>query len=76
MKNQTNSSHSSNEDIRVGTIRAIHRALIADGYAISECALRSWVKTGMLPAVYNGAVAYISYDNVVKMLTMPQESAS
>ena len=66
---------SPSSNIRVGTIRAIHRALVGDGYEISECALRSWVKTGMLPAVYNGAVAYISYDNVVKMLTEPQKSA-
>ena len=61
--------------IRVGTIRTIHHALVNDGYAVSESALRCWVKTRQLPAVYNGTVAYISYDNVVKLLTEPQKSA-
>lgn len=40
------------KEIKVGTIRQIHRALTANGYCVSENAIRVWVKTGVLHAVY------------------------
>lgn len=57
--------------IHVGTIRKVHEQLVLNGYAISENALRVWVKEGTLPATYNGAVAYISYDRVLDLLNAP-----
>ena len=48
-----------------GSIRQIHARLIAEGYAISEYALRQWVKAGRIPAVYSGTKAYITYSNVL-----------
>jgi len=53
---------------QVGTIREIHRRLVQEGYQISECALRRWVKQGFLPAVYSGTKALISYDRVLEVL--------
>lgn len=53
---------------KVGTIRQIHQQLVENGYHISECALRRWVKQGALPAVYSGSKALISYDKVLRLL--------
>ena len=55
--------------IKVGTIRQIHRRLLAEGYRISEYALRQWVRSGQVPAVHSGITAYINYDMVVALLT-------
>ncbi len=54
--------------IRVGTIREIHRQLLAEGYQVPETAIRRWVKSGELPARFSGNTAYISYDRVVALL--------
>ena len=56
-------------NIKAGTIRQVHRALVADGYRISENALRQWVRSEQVPAVYSGSTAYINYDMVVALLT-------
>ena len=63
--------------VRFGSIREIHRALVADGYKLSEYALRVWVKGGLIPAVYSGKKAYIRYDSVVDFLSgnAPQQPA-
>ena len=53
---------------KVGTIRQIHQQLLQNGYHVSECALRKWVKEGRLPAVYTGNKALISYSKVHKIL--------
>lgn len=53
---------------KVGTIRQIHQQLLQNGYHVSECALRKWVKEGRLPAVYTGNKALISYSKVLKIL--------
>ena len=55
-------------ECKVGTIRQIHRRLIREGYQISECALRRWVKDGTLPAIRTGNKALISYDRVLEVL--------
>ncbi len=52
----------------VGTIRQIHQQLLQNGYHVSECALRRWVKEGLLPAVYAGNKALISYNHVLEIL--------
>lgn len=56
-------------DIKLGTIRKIHAALVANGYQVSENALRQWVKLGKIPARYSGTVAYLSYEQVIEFLT-------
>jgi len=53
---------------KVGTIRQIHQRLVCDGYQVSECALRRWIKQGVLPAVYAGTKALISYNKVLELL--------
>lgn len=57
-----------NVPCQVGSIRAIHRRLVQDGYCVSEHSLRIWIKTGVLPAVYSGSKAFISYDHVLRLL--------
>ena len=57
--------------IHVGTIRKVHEQLVENGYAISENALRVWIKEGLVSATYCGAVAYISYDRIVDLLNAP-----
>lgn len=51
-----------------GSIREIQRQLTNEGVHISEYALRTWVKDGLLPARYSGRKAIISYDNVLALL--------
>lgn len=53
---------------QVGTIRQIHQRLNDEGFLISEYALRQWVKTGKLSAVFVGTKALISYTNVLEIL--------
>lgn len=60
---------------KVGTIRQIHQRLVREGYQVSECALRRWIKEGILPAVYSGSKALISYHNVLEILTGPPSAA-
>lgn len=51
-----------------GSIRQIHQRLRGEGYALSEYALRQWVKTGRVPAVYSGTKAYIAYASVLAVI--------
>lgn len=62
---------------QVGTIRQIHQRLHDEGYFISEYTLRQWVKTGVLPAVFVGSKALISFANVIGILdnSLPSGSA-
>lgn len=55
--------------LQVGTIRQVQRQLNEEGYCISENALRRWVKSGQIPAVYSGVTAYIALDTVINFLT-------
>lgn len=52
----------------VGSIRQVHRRLQAEGFLVSECALRRWIKTGELPAVFSGNKALISFKKVLTLL--------
>ena len=54
---------------KTGSIREVHRRLVAEGYRISEHSIRQWVKRGLIPAAYVGRKAYINYDAVVFVLT-------
>lgn len=56
-------------DIKVGTIRQVHRVLVHNGYQVSENALRQWVRSGKVPSTHSGNTAYICYDTVVAYLT-------
>lgn len=56
------------QSFETGTIRQVHRHLIATGYHVSEYAIRRWVKLGMIPAAYSGSTAYISVSNVRRIL--------
>ncbi len=53
---------------KVGTIRQIHQRLVQEGYQVSKYALRKWIKNGLLPAVFSGSKALISYDRVLELL--------
>ena len=53
---------------KVGTIRQVHRQLKQEGYQISECALRRWIKEGKLSAIHTGNKALISYNKVLEIL--------
>ena len=54
--------------IKVGTIREIHRQLVAEGYDISEYRLRIWTKQGVLPSIHLGTKSLISYRKVLELL--------
>lgn len=60
------------KEIKVGTIRQIHKALLSNGYQVSENALRQWVRYGRVPAAYSGHTAYISYERVIAYLLNQQ----
>ena len=53
---------------QVGTVRQIHQRLNDEGFLVSEYTLRQWVKTGVLPAVFIGNKALISFTNVLDIL--------
>ena len=55
---------------KVGTIREIRKRLVGEGYHVTEHALRVWIKTGKLSAVYSGRKALISYSNVLALLSV------
>ena len=63
-------------ECKVGTIRQVHRRLMQEGYQVSECALRKFVKEGRIPAVYVGNKALISYDRVLEVLEGASIAAS
>ena len=54
---------------KAGTISQIHQRLIADGYLISQYALRKWVRDGTIPSVHSGNKIFIVYSHVVEFLT-------
>lgn len=54
--------------VNIGPIRAIHSRLIDEGICVSEYALRLWVKQGLIPAIYTGNKALISYERVLEIL--------
>ena len=56
-----------NSVCEVGTIPQIHTRLVREGFHVSEYALRIWVKQGLLPAVFTGNRALISYANAVRI---------
>lgn len=53
---------------QTNTIRETLARCRAEGYAISEAALRGWVRTGAIPCVYVGKRALLVYDNVLRFL--------
>lgn len=50
------------------SIRQTLAALRDEGINISENALRNWVRSGDIPAVYSGVKAYLWYPNVIAFL--------
>lgn len=53
---------------QVGSIREVHHRLMQEGYQVSECALRRWIKEGILPAIHTGNKALISYNKVLEIM--------
>ena len=51
-----------------GSIRQVHRRLLDEGVHISERALRSWIRQGLIPAAYSGRKAYITFGNVMRLI--------
>ena len=62
--------------LQVGTIREICKQLNENGYHISEYTLRLWVKNAIIPAVFTGSRALISYETVRRVLLCETESVS
>ena len=60
----------------VGTIRQTLDRLRSEGISVTESSLRTWVRTGVIPAAYCGQKAYLYYPNVMKVLmegtTLPE----
>ncbi len=52
----------------VATIPKTYERLKKEGYAISLCTLRRWVKQGILPAAFAGQKALVYYPNLLKIL--------
>jgi len=59
---------------KVGSIREVHKRLVQEGYAVSEYALRQWVKGKRLRATYSGNKALISYNQVIEFLNSDDTS--
>lgn len=59
----------------VNTIRKELARCHDEGYSISERALRSWVKQGLIPSVSIGNRKLVLHDNVVKFLRCESEAA-
>ena len=55
-------------NFQTATIRQTLIHLKADGFYISENALRNWVRTGEIPATFCGTRAYLWYPNVIRFL--------
>lgn len=53
---------------KLNTIAVTLRRLRADGYQISESALRGWVRNGTLPATWCGRKALLFYPAVLQFL--------
>jgi len=51
-----------------GTIPQTLKRLKEEGIYVTENALRTWVKTGSIPASYCGKRAYLWYPNVLAFL--------
>lgn len=62
--------------LNYGTIRTVHRLLLAKGYPVSEHSLRMWIKEGRIPAVYSGKRAYITLENVLHFLNCADNPSS
>ena len=62
--------------VEVGTIREVQQRLSNEGFHISTYALRQWIKTGTLPAIYTGSKALISYASVLNLLSNNTTTAS
>lgn len=55
----------------INTIPTTYQRLRAEGYQVSLCTLRGWVRNGTLPAAFCGEKrprALISYENVMRIL--------
>jgi len=57
---------------KAGTICQIHKRLVQEGYAITQYALRQWVKDGKIPSVRSGAKIFVVYSHVLEFLTTGQ----
>ncbi len=52
----------------VNTIPKTYKRLKEEGYTISICTIRRWVRQGILPAAFAGQKALIYYPNLLKIL--------
>lgn len=52
----------------VATINETLKRARAEGIPLPETALRRWVKSGEIPAVYSGKKALIYWPNIVKFV--------
>ena len=54
--------------VDVLTIRAAVARAKDEGLPVSEYTLRSWIKSGLVPAAHAGTRALVYYPNIVKYL--------
>lgn len=60
---------------RLNTINAEIEQCRAEGYPISEKALRSWIRQGVIPSVSIGNRRLVLHDNVIAFLRCESEVA-
>lgn len=63
-----NTTISTQQFYDTATVAETHRRLLAEGHHVSQNALRSWVRQGILPAARIGRTCLIFYPNVLKLL--------
>lgn len=54
--------------LEAGTIRQMHRAVNAEGYSVSENAIRKWVKTGEIRCPVVGNRPIVTKKAILKRL--------
>ena len=59
---------------RINTINSELRLCRAEGYPISEKALRAWLRQGMIPSVSIGNRKLVLHDNVIAFLRCEKEA--
>ena len=59
---------SSRMHCEMGSIAEIHQRLVAEGFHVTQYALRSWIRTGQIEAIYSGRKAFVSYHAVLRFL--------
>lgn len=55
-------------NIKLDTISNTHKRLRENGYMVSECTVRGWVRSGLLASIRCGRKSLIFYDKTVQLI--------